>query len=69
VAQGDVKVNVNVDDKGTLKKVGSSADRAAKGVNRLSQATDQGNRSRNVFNKLEKGTAGLTSNSTPHMQL
>jgi hypothetical protein len=64
VAQGDVKVNVNVDDKGTLKKVGSSADRAAKGVNRLSQATDQGNRSRNVFNKLEKGTAGLTSNST-----
>lgn len=64
MAQGDVNVNVNVDDKGTLKRLDKDAARAARSTNRLGQATEDTNKKRNRFNRLEKGTAGITSNST-----
>ena len=64
MAQGDVNVNVRVDDKGTLKRLDKDAARAARSTNRLGEATAETNRRRNRFNRLEKGTAGITSNST-----
>ncbi len=64
-------LELEITDKGTLKLVSTSADKTAKSLRKVSSATDKAAAStkkhakgRNSFNRLEKGTAGITSNST-----
>lgn len=59
-----VKLKITVDDDGTLNIIGKNAKKAAAATEKLTGATDKASRSKNKYNKLEKGTAGLTSNST-----
>lgn len=71
MAKNRVELIISVDDKGSLKVVAKEADKAAKSVNKLSSATnnlttlsDARATKQNRYNKLEKGTAQLTTNST-----
>jgi len=53
----DIKVTLRVSDDGSLTMVSKDAAKAAASTEKL-------NSKKNSYNKLEKGTAGLTSNST-----
>ena len=57
MADFNIKGQVQVDDKGSLKKVGKNAKDTADSFDRLEK-------SQNAHNKREKGVAGITSNST-----
>ena len=57
MADFNIKGQVEVDDKGSLKKVEKQAGRTAKSFDRLEK-------SQNAYNRREKGVAQITSNST-----
>jgi hypothetical protein len=57
VADFNIKGQVEVDDKGSLKKVEKQAGKTAKSFDRLEK-------SQNAYNRREKGVAQITSNST-----
>lgn len=57
MAQNEIVVRYRVQEDGSLKKIESGAEKAAKSTDNLS-------RSRTGYNKVEKGAAQLTSNST-----
>jgi hypothetical protein len=60
----EVKLKIRISDDGALELVGKKARNSAKGVDQLGNSTDRLASSKNRYNKLEKGTAGLTSNTT-----
>jgi len=60
----EVKLKIRISDDGALELVGKKARNSAKGVDQLGNSTDRLASSKNKYNKLEKGTAGLTSNTT-----
>jgi len=67
----EIKLTIKVDDNGSLQIVAKDADKAAKSLGGVATATDRVSKSKdglhvrqNKFNKLEKGTAQLTANST-----
>lgn len=57
-------VEFEVTDKGTLKLVTQDTEKLTKSVKKSSKATEQAGSSKNRYNKMEKGTAQLTSNTT-----
>jgi len=57
MAKNKVEIDVKVDDKGTLGKVGLGAKKAGAGLDRAADASDN-------YHKKAKGAAGATSNST-----
>lgn len=59
-----ITIDIIVDDNGSLKLVANQANQAAKSINNLTTSTKRASGARGNYNKLEKGTAGLTSNST-----
>ena len=60
----EVKLTIKIDDKGSLSVVAKNAEKAAKATDKVSKATDKASASKNRYNKLEKGTAGLGANTT-----
>jgi len=60
----EVKLKIRISDDGALELVGKKARKASKDVDALGNSTDRLASSKNKYNKLEKGTAGLTSNTT-----
>jgi len=60
----EVKLKIRISDDGALELVGKRARKASKDVDALGNSTDRLSSSKNKYNKLEKGTAGLTSNTT-----
>lgn len=57
-------VEFEVTDKGTLKQITQGTEKLTKSVENSSKATEQAGSSKNRYNKMEKGTAQLTSNTT-----
>ncbi len=64
MAANEIKLTLRVNDDGTLGIVGKKAKQAAAGVDQLDKSTKKANKSRNNYQKVEKGVAGATSNST-----
>ena len=64
MAGNEIKLTLRVNDDGTLGIVGKKARQAAAGVDQLDKSTKKANKSRNSYQKVEKGVAGATSNST-----
>jgi hypothetical protein len=60
----EIKVKIVVDDDGSLKVVAGEATKASKATDKLDKSGKRLNKTRGNFHKLEKGTAGLTNNST-----
>ena len=60
----EIKVKIVVDDDGSLKIVADEANKATKATDKLDKSGKRVNKTRGKFHKLEKGTAGLTNNST-----
>ena len=52
-----IKVTYKVNEDGSLERISKKAEKAAKSTDKVTQ-------SKNRYNKVEKGTAQLTSNST-----
>jgi len=66
-----INLTISVNDDGSLQVVAANAKKATAALNQTAAATSnidkttqQANKSRNAFNKLEKGTGQLTNNST-----
>jgi len=66
-----INLTISVNDDGSLKIVAADAKKAASALNQtaaatsnISTSTKEASKSRNAYNKLEKGTAQLTNNST-----
>ena len=64
MAGNEIKLTLRVNDDGTLGIVGKKARQAAVGVDKLDKSTKKANKSRSNYQKVEKGVAGATSNST-----
>ena len=64
MAANQVKFTLKFSDDGGIELVGKRADKAAKSMDKMSDATDQANKRKKRYNKVEKGVAGATSNST-----
>jgi hypothetical protein len=64
VAANQVKFTLKFSDDGGIELVGKKADKAAKSMDKMSDATDGANKRKKRYNKVEKGVAGATSNST-----
>ena len=64
MAANQVKFTLKFTDDGGIELVGKKADKAAKSMGKMSDATDQVNKRKRRYNKVEKGVAGATSNST-----
>jgi len=64
VAGNEIKLTLRVDDKGSLSIVAKEAKAAAAGVDKLDRSTKSANKSRSNYQRVEKGVAGATSNST-----
>ena len=60
----EVKLTLRVEDNGSLSIVASEADKAAASTEKLDKATKKTNKSRRDHQKIEKGVAGITSNTT-----
>lgn len=64
MASNEVNLKIRITDDNTLEIVGKKAKKAAAETEKLGRATDNTNRSRNNYNKTEKGVGQLTNNST-----
>ena len=64
MAANEVKLTLKIGDDGSLDIVAKKAKKAAKEVENVAQSSERASRSRNRHNKLEKGAAQLTANST-----
>ena len=64
MAANQVKFTLKFSDDGGIELVGKKADKAAKSMDKMSDATDGANKRKKRYNKVEKGVAGATSNST-----
>ena len=64
MAGNEIKLTLRVDDKGSLNIVAKEAKAAAAATDKLDKSTKSTNKSRSNYNKVEKGVAGATSNST-----
>ena len=60
----EVKLTLRVEDNGSLSIVASEAEKAAASTEKLDKATKKTNKSRKDHQKVEKGVAGITSNTT-----
>ena len=65
MAANEVKLTIRIAEDGkNLDIIAKKSREAASGIEKVSDATEKVNKSRNRFSKQEKGVAGLTSNST-----
>ena len=64
MAGNEIKLILRVDDKGSLNIVAKEAKAAANATDKLDKSTKNANKSRSGYQKVEKGVAGATSNST-----
>ena len=64
MASNEITFTVKVKKDGNLKVVAKDANKAAKGTEKLKEATDRTTKSRNRFSKGEKGVASAGANST-----
>ena len=64
MATNEIKLTLRVDDEGSLNIVAKEATAAAGATDKLDKSTKKTNKSRSSYNKVEKGVAGATSNST-----
>ena len=60
----EVKIKIAIDDDGTLSLIGAKAKKAGESLDDVGKSTDKLGKKRSNYNKLEKGAAQLTSNST-----
>lgn len=59
-----INLKIKVDDDGTIGIVANEAKKAKKATDNLADSTDNVNTKKNRYNRLEKGAAQLTANST-----
>jgi len=64
VAANEVKLTIKVGDDGSLDVVAKKAKKAAKATDDIGKATDKTRKSREKYNRGEKGVIGATSNGT-----
>ncbi|OUW92932.1 MAG: hypothetical protein CBD88_07850 [Flavobacteriales bacterium TMED228] len=60
----EVKIKIAIDDDGTLSLIGAKAKQAGEKLDDVGKSTDKLGKKRGNYNKLEKGAAQITSNST-----
>lgn len=60
----EVKIKIAIDDDGTLSLIGAKAKKAGESLDDVGKSTDNLAKKRGNYNKLEKGAAQMTSNST-----
>ena len=60
----EVKLTIKITDEGSLSVVAKNAKKAAKETEKLAASSDRARKSREKYNKGEKGVAGATANST-----
>ena len=64
MANNQIILDLKVDDKGSLVLTTKKAQKTTKALNDATDASERHNKSRNRYQRLEKGAAGITSNST-----
>lgn len=60
----EVNLKIKITDDGTLQVVTKKAKEAAAATDKVRKSTDNATRSKNRYNKVEKGVAGATANGT-----
>ena len=60
----EVNLKIKITDDGTLQVVTKKAKEAAAATDKVRKSTDNATKSKNRYNKVEKGVAGATANGT-----